>query len=428
MERKRRIGTIGAAALVAAGLGCGTGTASSGGEGAERASAAATVDARAAAARTVTLRHRASGFTIRAPRGFRLAVEDGVYVLRKGAVTMSHSRTTSPAGAAELGDALLQRLGGQTRSRRASGTQFTAQVARGAFRETVVVRKAGDTVAVTTASAPARRALSLATVRRTAASARGGFVFRPPAGAEQPATAELPLVPYRTPDGGATALVPQGWQVDGGNGLLQGNGDQGGFLLGYFSTPFLPETAPPGTPQNILVAPYQSAADALVNVFPMLSPAVRNVRIRKLVADAPLPSFSSSGMFAYNYELNGQPWTGVATVATDSPDRYSNYTWGFYFSGIGVAAGSDGSVGSALVKVWNSWDPSGAIAQRTQRAKELIAETAAVWQEVGEFRRATSDRQARDVGCLLQGYYAIEDNSRRYDLPPLPCGQQYVPR
>jgi hypothetical protein len=133
-------------------------------------------------------------------------------------------------------------------------------------------------------------------------------------------------------------------------------------------------------------------------------------------------------MFAYDYELDGKPYTGVATVATDSPDRYSNFVWGFYFSGIGVESGSDGSVGSALVKVWNSWDPSGAIAQRTQRAKELIAETNEVWQEVGEFRRKTADRQARDVGCLLQGYYATEDNSRKYDLPPLPCGQQYVPK
>ena len=31
-----------------------------------------------------------------------------------------------------------------------------------------------------------------------------------------------------------------------------------------------------------------------------------------------------------------------------------------------------------------------------------------------------------DVGCLLQGWYAVEDNARKYSLPPLPCGQVYV--
>ena len=88
--------------------------------------------------------------------------------------------------------------------------------------------------------------------------------------------------------------------------------------------------------------------------------------------------------------------------------------------------GASASTGNGLLQVWRSWDPSGAIAQRTAQAKELLAETNEVWQEVGEFRRKTADRQARDVGCLLQGYYAIEDNSRKYDLPPLPCGRRYV--
>jgi hypothetical protein len=93
-----------------------------------------------------------------------------------------------------------------------------------------------------------------------------------------------------------------------------------------------------------------------------------------------------------------------------------------------VPAGSDGSVGAALLKSWRSWDPSGAIAQRTAQAKALIDQTNEVWKQTSEFRSRTADRQSRDVGCLLLGYYDVEDNSRKYDLPPLPCGRQYVPK
>ena len=53
-------------------------------------------------------------------------------------------------------------------------------------------------------------------------------------------------------------------------------------------------------------------------------------------------------------------------------------------------------------------------------------ETNEIWQQTSEFRSRTADRQSRDVGCLLQGYYHVEDNSRKYDLPPLPCGQIYT--
>jgi hypothetical protein len=222
--------------------------------------------------------------------------------------------------------------------------------------------------------------------------------------------------------------VPQGWDVSSSGGTIQGSSTNGAFLFGFSINIFLPETAPPNTPPNILVSPYLPAAEALTQVFPRLAPSVSEITIRQVVNPNPLPTFSSSAFFVFDYKLNGQPWKGAAMIATDSPDRYSNYVWNMYYSGIGVPAGSDGSVGAALLKSWRSWDPSGAIAQRTQRAKELINETNQVWQETLEFRSRMADRQARDVGCLLLGYYVIEDNSRKYDLPPLQCGQAYVPR
>ena len=102
------------------------------------------------------------------------------------------------------------------------------------------------------------------------------------------------------------------------------------------------------------------------------------------------------------------------------PSKYSNFLWNLYYSGIGVPAGSDPSVGIGLLRAWKSWDPSGAIAARTRSSLALINETNQIWQNTNEFRSRIVDQQSRDVGCLLQGYYVIEDNARHYGLPALP--------
>lgn len=379
--------------------------------------------------RLVTLRHRPSSFTIRAPRGFRLQVRDGVYVLRAPGrgQSMSYSRSLTGVTPEQFGTALLAQLGGRVAARTAGAAQFTAQVDRGSRRETVVVVRRGDALAVTTASAPRRRAIALATVRRVGRSARGGIALQPPPPA--PASA-MPLAPYRAPDGGASALVPTepDWTIQSAGGTIQGSSARGAFLFGFSINIFLPQTAPPGTPANILVSPYLGAADALAQVFPRLSPAISEIQITHVIQDAVLPTFSSSGMYLVSYKVDGQPWTGAVTIATDSPDRYGNFVWNMYYSGIGVPVGTDPAVGLGLLRAWKSWDPSGAIAQRTAAAKALMEETNEVWKQTMEFRGRIADQQARDVGCLLQGYYVIEDNARRYDLPPLPCGQIYTER
>jgi hypothetical protein len=383
----------------------------------------------AAQPRLVTLRHRPSSFTIRAPRGFTLRVRGGVYVLRAPGrgQSMSFSRSLTGVTPEQFGDALLAQLGGRVAARAARPTQFIARVDRGARRETVVIVRRGDALAVTTASAPRRRPIALATVRRVAASARGGIALQPPPPAQPEA---MPLAPYRAPDGGATALVPTqpGWDIQSAGGTIQGSSAHGAFLFGLSMNIFLPQTAPPGTPANILVSPYLGAADALTQVFPRLSPSVSDIQITHVIQEPVLPTFSSSAMYLVSYKVNGQPWTGAATIATDSPDRYGNFVWNMYYSGIGVPVGTDPAVGLGLLRAWKSWDPSGAIAQRTAAAKALMEETNAVWKETMEFRGRIADQQSRDVGCLLQGYYVIEDNARRYDLPPLPCGQVYTER
>ncbi len=374
--------------------------------------------------RVITLRHAQTKFTIRAPEGFRLSLRNGVYLMRKSSVTVSYVRLDTGVSPVQLGSALLQALPGRVLVRTGDNRHFVAAVAGRSRNDHFVVERAGPRLAVT-ASTTTGIPVALETLRQMGLSARGGVRLRAPTSRPQPA---IPLRPYRAPDGGATALVPAGndWDVQSSDGAIQGSSRRGAFLFGFSYN--VPLDRPANSPPSFITGPYLSAAQALVQLFPRLAPSVRDIRIRRVLRNAILPSFTSSGMLLFDYRLNGKPWTGVATVATDHPSRYSNFLWNFYYSGIGVPAGSGPAVGVGLLRSWRSWNPSGAIAARTRAAIALINETNEIWQQTNEFRSRIADQQSRDVGCLLSGYYIIEDNARRYGLPPLDCGQIYTER
>ena len=98
----------------------------------------------AAPASWVTLRDARTGFSVQAPRGFRLGVQKGVYVLRQGERTITFSRTVTDARPAAYGDALLRQIGGKVVSRQAGDDALAAAVDGDAGRETFVIRRAGD--------------------------------------------------------------------------------------------------------------------------------------------------------------------------------------------------------------------------------------------------------------------------------------------
>ncbi|MBA3374570.1 MAG: hypothetical protein H0U00_01935 [Actinobacteria bacterium] len=374
--------------------------------------------------RVITLRHAQTKFSIRAPEGFKLNLRNGVYVMRKRSVTVSYVRLDTRVSPAQLGVALVQALPGRVLVRAGDNRHFVAAVAGGSRNDHFVVERAGSRLAVTASTTPGVP-VALETLRQMGLSARGGVMLRAPRPRPQQT---IPLRAYRAPDGGATALVPSGndWNIQSSGGSIQGSGRRGAFLFGFSYN--VPLSAPPNSPPSFITGPYLSAVQALEQLFPRLAPNVRNIRVRRVLRDAILPSFTSSGMLLFDYRLNGRPWTGVATVATDHLSKFSNFLWNFYYSGIGVPAGSSPAVGVGLLRSWRSWDPSGAIAARTRAAIALINETNEIWQQTNEFRSRIADQQSRDVGCLLSGYYIIEDNARRYGLPPLDCGQIYTER
>jgi len=370
-----------------------------------------------------TERLTSGDFSIEVPAGFAIEERDGVYVMSDGDRSISYSQTATDAAPDEFLHALLDQLGGDVVSQDGDRSGVTAEVRRDGGRELLVIRQDDGALAVTTGHVPDGGDLELADVTAAADSARGAVTLTPPAA---PASS-IELKPFSAPDGGATGLVPAdpSWTISSNGGTIEGSSDVGTFVFGVTIQVITPENTFPGA--GGISAAYTDAASSLGVLLPQLVQGASNVQVTSTVADGVIDGYTSSGMYAYTYDWNGTPWTGVAIVATDDPSKYGGFQWNWYFTNISVPAGSDGSVGSGLLKAWQAWDPSGAIAQRSQRSKELLDETNQIWQDTSEFRANQADRQSRDVGCLLQGYYDVEDNSRTYDLPPLPCGQQYGP-
>lgn len=370
-----------------------------------------------------TERLTSGDFSIEVPAGFAIEERDGVYVMSDGDQSISYSQTATDAAPEEFLQALLDQLGGDVVSQDGDGSGLTAEVSRDGARELLVVRPADGAIAVTTGHVPEDGDLSLADVRASADSAQGAVTLTPPA---TPAST-IELKEFSAPDGGATGLVPAdpSWTISSNGGTIEGSSDVGTFVFGVTIQVITPENTFPGA--GGISAPYADAASSLGVLLPQLLQGASNVQVTSTVAEGVIDGYTSSGMYAYTYDWNGTPWTGVAIVATDDPSKYGGFQWNWYYTNISVPAGSDGSVGAGLLKAWQAWNPSGAIAQRSQRSRELLDETNQIWQDTSEFRADQADRQSRDVGCLLQGYYDVEDNSRTYDLPPLPCGQAYGP-
>ena len=105
---------------------------------------------------------------------------------------------------------------------------------------------------------------------------------------------------YQTSDGGATALVPAGndWVIQGSQGRVEGSGPRGRFLFGFSYNVPLPESVPAGA-SNVLASPWLNAQTALTQLFPRFTPEVSNMRIRRLLKDVALTTFSSSAMYLY---------------------------------------------------------------------------------------------------------------------------------
>ena len=372
----------------------------------------------------VTLRHAPTGFSVRVPSGFKLRFTSGLYRVQNASLTMTVRIVRTSQGAREF-SRTLRRAGDTLVTQSGDALRFRRVTNRGAKRTiTLVARRKADLVVMTAVFAK-RRADLVPVVNRIVASVRGGNA----------AGRLMPLTPYRTSDRGATAWVPSepDWIIGGTQGRLEGSSPRGNFLLGTTLDIYYPGVFAPGSlPAGNVEYPFTNAADALTNVWPRINQAVginmTDVRPRQLLADATLPTFRSSGMVLYDFNVNGRPYVGIANLATeDRLSTTSTFFWQMYISMIAVPADGDPTVGAALRLVWRSWNPSGAIAARSEQARQILTEINATWRGVAEFRSRTADQQSRDVSCLLRTGPFIDDNARQLGLPPLrDCDSTYV--
>jgi hypothetical protein len=334
--------------------------------------AVAVAPAAQAALRTVKLRDRASGFTVKAPRGYKLHNTGGVYTISNGRATLVLVRLRSTASAAATGQELARALTGRAAGA-GSASRFSARVTVAGRRQVLGVRRAGSFLIVTTirdtkkggahaAPPQARAALTaadIAALQRAAGTAAGG----------QAATlsSTLPTKQFVAPDNGSRALVPAGgdWQYKGGGGqIIAGSARLGAAIS--LGLPFivnnpglLPFQVTPGYP----TAPYTGDPFAAIqNVIPAYFNGqggdVRSLRIVAnlapgLAAPAPL---NAAAYVAFTAVVGGKPSQGIMYAAIQEPQTF--FAWSIYFSFIVVPQGSDPRIFNTLLRTWQSWDPS----------------------------------------------------------------------
>ncbi len=352
---RRRTTAAGVAALVALGL------------AAPATRAAAPPQARAAK----TLRG-SGGFSVRAPSGFRVTRSGGVYVVSNGRVALSHARVRSAASAADSGRELAHALGARITSRRGSAARWRGKLSVAGRLQVIALHRSGgylvvdrfrDARSARAAARPqAHAALTgaqLAQLERIAGTARGG--------AAQTLSDSLPLKTFVAPDGRSRGLVPDGpgWQYSGGGGqLIAGNPRLGVVSLGL---PFFiqyPDAIGGKYPQYPIANYTPDAAVAVEQVFPdyfrRQGSDVRSIRFVRVLARLPgALGFAGSGSSVYGVialNIGGKPFQGLIYASVGRDDSiFASYAYASYLI---VPAGVSPRVFVALLKTWQSWDPS----------------------------------------------------------------------
>jgi hypothetical protein len=331
-----------------------------------------------------TLRHKKTGFTVKAPKGSKLARKHGTYVVtRKGArFTIALVKTAqSPAAA---GGELARALGASASKVRSSRRAYSATLTprKGGATLAVAIRKRGKRLVVGrtagkagAASAPiATAALTtgeIALLRQLVRTTRGGAPIVLGSG--------IPLRPFTAPDGSATAFVPNraGWTFGGASGGIEGsNANEGSFAFGIAVPILTPGSFGSGTGQFV-EAPFVDAATALRNVFPAW---IRRLGVNVAVTGlTPFPGSQqllganfNSGFFAITLNVNGAAFDGVFLMGTAPID---GQFWLMYYSFAIVRRGADPRIGPALLESWASWNPGADQQRRRNQTLQTILTT-----------------------------------------------------
>lgn len=310
------------------------------------------------------LRHRATGFRVNAPNGFRLRYSRGIYSVRKGRDSATIMKISSPMNNRSTARSLVKsaRL---KRARIRGGA--TRSIITGLYRGRPIyieLKGKGPVYTVLKYVTPKRTARAkmtpvltlrdIAALRRIGNSARGGVL--------SPFQISIPV--RRFTEGGATTLVPAlpGWNSSGAGGALSGGrAGQGFFALGIY----IP---------NVTRA---SARDAIIFDWNRLNGVVvRGIEIvpgsEQFLGSA---GAFDSGMFTVRFDLDGFTYDGIMSSGVFNPG--GRIDW--YYSVVAVRTGQFPGLGPTLWnQTWGTWNASAAQANRFAQTIATIRTTPTV--------------------------------------------------
>lgn len=336
------------------------------------------------------LRHKASGFSTVAPKGYKLRhSDDGVYTIqnKKSFVRVLLVESTNDAGFA--GEEILRAAGGQVLARAPSTVDtFAATVLLNGAQLEYEVARTGENLRVATygprppKSKKARlRPLGLggalqltpeqlAALRQIVGGIQGGQAIR--------LQGDIPLRPFVTADRSAQAFVPDlpGWTAGGTQGAVEGGKvDEGIFAFGIsyivqlptnpFPNPQLPTAFPPLNQQQL---PQVMFGEVLPQWFRICcNTQVGNPQNVTLVPQSEGILGGISGMYSLTLTAGGRQVQALFNVG--AADVGLGFGWAFYYSMIGVVLPARPGLGAALMQTWASWDPS---ADQARRRNETL--------------------------------------------------------
>jgi hypothetical protein len=113
-----------------------------------------------------------------------------------------------------------------------------------------------------------------------------------------------------------------------------------------------------------------------------------------------------SGMYEFTFDSSIGPARGFILAGTfETIDGY----WYLYYSFIAVKVGAPGSVGDALLRTWQSWDPS--VDQARRQAQTFITQqqTTQIIQSATEYRRRVFEKTNANWDRYIRGQSPILD-------------------
>ena len=231
------------------------------------------------------------------------------------------------------------------------------------------------------------------------------------------------LQAQRLPDGSGAIKVPEGWNVNAVNSMVDVIGPNGEEChFGLWTPVYTPAKAAAmrqlGVSTGIVpVAPYTDPESALKMAGKAFAAAAgMDWTFKRRIDQADAPGFPGRAkylLYEADVTKDGKTTTTRSLVLVDvmptAPDM-----WVFYASGVGCPADQFDRNLPTLMAIWKSWKTDDRVfQQRLQAAAESMKETARILQDGIAYRQHVMDRVNDDWSEVIRGTSQVVDT--RFD-------------